>query len=61
MNLLYTCSGISLVDETPEEEKGESGGKKPSSEQQQQLAEGVTFAYDAPDKTNTEKEQVREE
>ena len=51
---LYVHPGITLVDETPEGESESS-----SQQQQQQLAEGLKFAYDAPDKTSTEQEQVR--
>lgn len=50
----YTITplGIALVDETPEVE---AGGQVAS---HQQLAEGLAFAYDAPDKTDTDQEQV---
>lgn len=54
---MYTV-GITLVDETPalEGENDLSSQKQ----QQQQLAEGLKFAYDAPDKTSTDQsEQVR--
>ena len=43
-----------MVDETPQAE-----GTSAAAQQHQPLVEGVTFAYDAPDKDKTEKEQVR--
>ena len=45
--------GISLVDETPQAESTSA-----ATQQHQPLVEGVKFAYDAPDKDKTEKEQV---
>jgi hypothetical protein len=52
----HVTLGIALVDETPALE-----GETDSSSQQQPLAEGLKFAYDAPDKTSTaEAEQVRQ-
>lgn len=47
--------GITLVDETPAAE-GENDSSS-QTHQQQQLAEGLKFAYDAPDKTSTDQEQ----
>ena len=48
--------GITLVDETPAA-KGENDSSS-QTHQQQQLAEGLKFAYDAPDKTSTDQEHV---
>ena len=50
-------AGITLVDETPEGEGNSSSSSQP--QPKQQLAEGLKFAYDAPDKTSTDQEQVR--
>ena len=45
-----------MVDETPPVESASA-----AAQQHQPLVEGVTFAYDAPDKDKTDKEQVRVE